>query len=397
MMASCSTKKSGLWKRAALIAFILSSGLLLFPRWTGAAAAQDKGPGYWRTDLVSNGSIWTPNWDSSLVNPWSIACAPDTGPWWVADEGGGRVTLYTGDGIAYPGLTPLVVMTPAEHGVYENSAPAGIVFNGTDDFEIAPGVPARYIFVTRDGAVAAYNSDIDRHYAMLVKDNSPEAVYTGVALATLHGENELYVANFRQKRIDVFNSDFTLILLESRAFIDPLIPDEFAPYNIQNVAGRLLVAFAKPAPDGMNAVPGEGLGYVDLFDTEGNLLLRLEHGPWMNAPWGMSPAPKGFGFFSGHLLIGNSGSGRIAVFDSESGVFAGYLLDAAENAVLSIPGLHALGFGNGDLAGPVTTLYFSAGFHAGLPNILGKITANPVGVPGTLPRPVQPVLYRYGP
>ncbi len=373
---------------------ILSSALLLSASgWTGVALAQDRGAGYWRTDLVSNGFIWTPNWDSSLVNPWGIACLPDSGPWWVADEGRGRLTLYSGDGIAFPGLAPLVVTTPAGNGIYDSSRPTGLAFNGSDHFEIAPGSPARFILVTGSGAIAGYNSAIDRHYAVLIRDNAP-AGYTGVAVAAARGEHAVYAANFRQKSIDVFDSDFTPVLPGDRAFTDPRIPDDFAPYNIQNIGGYLLVAFAKPSPDGMEAVAGEGMGFVDMFDAEGNLVMRLEHGPWMNAPWGMSRAPDGFGLFSGRLLVGNSGSGRIAAFDVASGTFAGYVRDASERAVLSIPGLHALGFGNGDLAGPATTLYFSAGFHTGGPNILGEITTSPPsGISGTTPPPVPQLLY----
>ncbi len=389
-------KRCGRQKGRVKIALTLSAALLLFvPGLTGAAAAQERGPGYWRTDLVSNGFIWTPNWDSSLVNPWGIACSPDGGPWWVADEGRGRATLYTGEGIAFPGLAPLVVTAPAGRGSYDHSTPTGMVFNGTGDFEIAPGAPARFILVTRDGAITGYNSDVDRRYSVLIRDNAP-AVYTGVAIAVMHGENAMYVADFRQKRIDVFDSDFTLVLPGNRAFTDPLVPDDFSPYNIRNIGGYLLVAFAKPSPDGVNADAGEGMGFVDVFDTEGNLVLRLEPGPWMNAPWGMSLAPQGFGLFSGHLLVGNSGSGRIAAFDFASGAFAGYLHDETTHAVLSIPGLHSLDFGNGDLAGPVTSLYFSAGFHEGGQSILGEITTRPVaGIQGTVPasQTGPPMLY----
>lgn len=122
--------------------------------------------------------------------------------------------------------------------------------------------------------------------------------------------------------------------------------------------------------------------------------MRLEQGPWMNAPWGMSLAPQGFGLFSGHLLVGNSGSGRIAAFDFESGTFAGYLHDGTDTSVLSIPGLHALGFGNGDLAGPVTSLYFSAGFHEGGLNIFGEITTVPAaGIPLSRLETGPPMLY----
>jgi hypothetical protein len=53
----------------------------------------------------------------------------------------------------------------------------------------------------------------------------------------------------------------------------------------------------------------------------------LEQGPWLNAPWGVAAAPRNFGFFSNRLLIGNAGSGQIAVYGG-SGRFNGLLRDA---------------------------------------------------------------------
>jgi len=39
------------------------------------------------------------------------------------------------------------------------------------------------------------------------------------------------------------------------------------------------------------------LGYVDIYNSEGQLLQRLEHGDWLNAPWGVALAPLDFGKF----------------------------------------------------------------------------------------------------
>jgi len=41
----------------------------------------------------------------------------------------------------------------------------------------------------------------------------------------------------------------------------------------------------------------------------------------------------GVGFFSNHLLIGNAGSGQIAVYDVDSGRFDGLLRDANGRAI----------------------------------------------------------------
>jgi uncharacterized protein (TIGR03118 family) len=142
---------------------------------------------------------------------------------------------------------------------------------------------------------------------------------------------------------------------------------------VQNIGGSLYVAFAKLGPDG-DEVAGEGLGYVDVFSPSGRLLRRFEHGPWLNAPWGLALAPGDFGAFSHNLLVGQFGSGEIAVYDVSSGRFVGKVQDAA-SAVLSIEGLWALSFGNGATAGPLNTLYFTVGIEDETHGLFGSLTA----------------------
>ncbi len=350
----------------------MSAGLLILLSG-GQVLAQESGERFTRIDLVSNVFGWAKFSDSNLVNPWGIASPPDGGPWWVADEGKGRVTVYSGKGAPLPGLSPLAVTIPVNPGgVNDDSTPTGVVFNGSGGFELAPDVPSMFIFVTRDGTIAGWSSDIDRTSAVPVADNSPEAVYTGATIADLEGKNALYVANFRQGRIEVYDTDFSPILMSKFAFVDPLLPNGYSPYNIQNINGELYVTFAEPRADGRDAAPGEGSGYVDIFDTEGNLILRLEHGPWMNAPWAVTLAPAGFGDLGNHLFVGNSGNGRIALFDPGTGSYEGDMMDAGGSA-LTIPALHGLGFGNNGLAGPATALYFTSGSEEKEDNVFGAI------------------------
>ena len=58
-------------------------------------------------------------------------------------------------------------------------------------------------------------------------------------------------------------------------FADPNLPAGFAPFNVQEIAGRLVVAYAQQDADAEDEVAGPGLGYVDVFDTSGHLLRRL--------------------------------------------------------------------------------------------------------------------------
>ncbi len=116
-----------------------------------------------------------------------------------------------------------------------------------------------------------------------------------------------------------------------------------------------------------------GFGFVDKFSPKGKLLQRLKHGPWLNSPWGVALAPANFGFFSNHLLIGNGGSGQIAVYDVDGGGFDGLLRDANGHAIQS-DRLCALRFGNDHGAGPSNWLFFTAGIGDDAQGLFGFFT-----------------------
>jgi uncharacterized protein (TIGR03118 family) len=89
-------------------------------------------------------------------------------------------------------------------------------------------------------------------------------------------------------------------------------------------------------------------------------------------------APEGFGKFSGDLLIGNFGDGRISAYQrEEDGTFElEGQLRTAEHRPVVIDGLWALEFGNGaPNNGPVTTLFFTAGPDGETHGLFGNITA----------------------
>src|SRR5205085_5544736 len=140
------------------------------------------------------------------------------------------------------------------------------------------------------------------------------------------------------------------------AFSDPALPAGFAPFNVQAGGGMVFVAYAEQDADHEDEVAGPGLGFVDVFDSAGRLLLRLQSGPWMNAPWGITLRPSNFSGpgtggvsavgVSNEVLVGQFGSGQIASFDLKTGSFHGLLLDP-NNQPITIDGLWALGFGNG--------------------------------------------------
>src|SRR5207245_2416022 len=84
-----------------------------------------------------------------------------------------------------------------------------------------------------------------------------------------------------------------------------------APFGIQTIGARIFVTYAKQGPGAKDEIDGQGLGFVDAFDTDGNLLVRAALHGQLNAPWGLALAPASFGRFGGDLLVGNFGDGHV--------------------------------------------------------------------------------------
>lgn len=333
---------------------------------------------YKQTNLVADTSGVAGAMDSNLVNPWGISRSSGS-PWWVSDNGTGMATLYTGTGTA----ASLVVTIPTgDPNVSTTGTPTGQVFNGTQDFQLAPGKPALFIFVTEDGTVSGWNPGVNPSAAVIkVPEKLPvsgASVFKGVALATITDSsggatNFLYVADFRKGRVNVYDKNFHQVSLGEDAFRDDHVRAGFSPFNIQNIGGNLYVAYAKQDSQKHDEVDGAGLGYVDVYTPWGHLINRLEHGWWLNGPWGMTQAPSDFGAYSHDILVGQFGSGNIDVFDPVTGQFKGFLNDAT-NMPITINGLWGINFGGGGTSGPANTLFFAAGSDGEQHGLFGTIT-----------------------
>ena len=364
------SKKTNITKiKASQIAAIL--GLLVFT--TALSLSPVAGvmmQNYKQTNLVSDVPGMAKYTDHNLVNSWGITRGP-TSPWWVADNGKGVSTVYNGTGVPFPLGNPLVVTIPALPGM-TMSTPTGIVYNNGSGFMAKPGNVARFIFVTEDGTISAWNQSVDPHKAILKVNNSKNSVYKGatIAIPIIGGKRYLYVANFKNGSVDVFNTSFKKVAMPKNSFKDSKIPTGYAPFNVQNIRSKVVVTFAKQDANKHDEIDGPGLGYVDIFYPNGTLFMRLRHGSYMNAPWGVAQAPANFGKFSNHLLVGNFGDGRIMAFN-ETGYFKGYLRNMTGS--ISIKGLWGLGFGNGANAGPKNTLYFAAGINDEANGLFGMI------------------------
>jgi uncharacterized protein (TIGR03118 family) len=324
---------------------------------------------YHQTNLVSDIPGVARLTDPNLVNPWGMAAGPAT-PIWVSDNGSNVTTLYRG-AIAGSALTPIPLVVGIPTG-----APTGQVFNDAKNFDISSGKfhgPPLFIFATETGSITGWNPGVPAPAPSVwaqVGVTVPNAVYKGLAINTDPTGDFLYAANFRAGTIDVFNGKYKMVHWGG-AFRDSAIPAGYAPFNIQNIGGRLYVTYAKQDAAKHDDVAGAGHGYVDVYDLRGHLLQRLASKGHLNSPWGLAWAPAGFGHFSGDLLVGNFGDGAINAYNPSTGHFDGQLRNEDGN-VIAINGLWGLRFGDG-VAGTPTTLFFTAGIGDESHGLMGTI------------------------
>jgi uncharacterized protein (TIGR03118 family) len=312
-----------------------------------------------------------------LINAWGIGLSPTTGAFWVSDNGTGKTTLYVGDVAGSKFANAGLVVSGLGN-------PTGQVFNPTTDFKISAGgatAAAVFIFVSEDGSITAWNPGVPppgpSTQAQVVVPAS-NAVFKGVTIATntigSKTGNFLYAADFRDNKVDVFDGTFKATTLDG-TFTDPTLPAGFAPFNVENLNGKLYVTFAKQDAAMHDDVRGPGNGFVDVFDTSGKFLQRLVSNGNLNSPWGLAIAPAGFGGFGGDLLVGNFGDGHVNAYDPTTGTFAGTLKNT-DGDILTIDGLWGLTFGNGVTAGDKSTLYFTAGPGGENHGLFGSLKAS---------------------
>jgi len=305
-----------------------------------------------QVNLVGNNDEYgNPHIDARLQNAWGITF-PTSGPAWVNAEVTGKSFLFNGDG-TQPGLSPISIPGP---GTSTIGHPTGIVFNSTTDFKLPNGNPARFIFVTDDGTISGWNGGST---AVRKVDDSPDAGYFGVAIANDGGNNFLYVANFAEKGIDVYDKNWAEV---TKTFNDPNLPADYSPFNIQAIDNKLYVMYAKQGEDG-DEIHHPGFGIVDIYNPNGTIIQRFISNGQLNSPWGIAKAPAGFwgpGSELGNVyLVGNFGDGHINAYDA-SGNFLGQLRASGEP--IFIEGLWGIAFA------PSTStsidhnrLYFAAG------------------------------------
>jgi uncharacterized protein (TIGR03118 family) len=302
----------------------------------------------------------------------------------VDDNHTGLSTVYDVNGRREPG-TVAIPLPPGSTGT-SPSAPDGTVLNTTASFVITANgrsAPATSIFATEDGTIAAWNQRVDRRHALIEVDNSAAgAVYKALTLASNEQGTFLYATNFHNGTVDVFDSQFHQVHLAG-SFTDPNLPAGFAPFGIKNINGTLFVTYAKQlAPDNHDDQAGPGNGFIDEFDTSGNLIGRFASQGPLTSPHGLALAPADFGAFGGALLVGNFGDGRINAFDVKTGKFLGQLSDAAGRPLVNV-GIWGMTFGNGAGGTRTNTLYFAAGINGENDGLFASISPAAAGNEGS--------------
>lgn len=325
--------------------------------------------GYSQHNLVSDkpAAAAADHTDPSLLNPWGVAFFPG-GPFWVSDNGAGVSTLY--DGLGVKNALTVTIPPPAGDTNPGAPGPSGMVWNGNPlAFPVGNSLvntaAALFIWATEDGTIAAWQGTLSPITAAVtvVPNNAfgsgTDPVYKGLAIGNNSAGLFLYATDFRSGKIAVWDSTFAPNAALNAKFVDNKIPGGFAPFGIQNINGQLWVSYAKQDAAKHDPVLGAGRGFVDIFDTDGNLLRRFAQRGVLNAPWGMVLAPRHFGDFSNDILIGNFGDGKISAWDPKTGNFIDWIRDGSGKTI-KLGSLWALTFGGGMTASP-QTLYFTTG------------------------------------
>jgi uncharacterized protein (TIGR03118 family) len=384
--------------------FTVSIGVALL---TGAISF---GQHYTQTNLVSSTSGIAPVTDSEFINAWGLSRGPGS-TWWISENVMGVAGLYNGAGVEQSLTVTIPPADPTNKNTPKGS-PTGTIFNGSQtDFLLAPGKPAVFLFSTIDGTIAGWNPNVavaqgatpPSTRAVTVVRTTDGSVYTGLTSALINAKPYLYAANFSKGRVDIYDNAFHRVDISKQhfdedssnhdgdssesSFVDDSLPRSYVPFNVKAVGNDIVVTYVLLEEGARFETDGPGLGFVDIYSATGRLLRRLEHGDWLNAPWGVALAPLDFGRFSHDLLVGQfagggdtQSSGYIAAYDLTTGKLDGLLQDVSGKP-LAINGIWSLSPGNVSphnsdaAAAPAAQVYFTAGPNKGSGELFGYLTS----------------------
>jgi uncharacterized protein (TIGR03118 family) len=319
--------------------------------------------------------------DPFLLNAWGISHSTGS-PFWVSDNGAGVATLYSVNPTTNA-VTKVTLGSPPDPsgGVVipppGSGTPTGQVFNTAAGGGAFDG--DTFLFVSEDGTVSGWRNALGTT-AEVLQIGVTANVYKGTTLITTGGHSYLLSANFRAGTIDVLKGDTAAPNLTGK-FIDPNLPANYAPFNIQVLGSTIYVTYALQDAAKHDDDPGAGHGFVDAFNLDGTFVGRVGSMGDLNSPWGLAIAPASFTGFAGDLLVGNFGDGTIDVFNPNPAT-PGLLgeLSGSDGKPLVIDGLWGLIPGNDGQGGRSQDIYFSAGPNGetdGLFGVLQSVSSAP--------------------
>ena len=172
--------------------------------------------------------------DPSLVNAWGVSRSAGS-PFWVSDNGTGVATLYAvSPTTGIPVKQGLTVTIPGDGSVTGQAFAGSLAGNFNAD---------TFLFVSEDGTISGWRNALGTA-AETLQPGSPTNSYKGAALATIAGNSYLYAANFLTGKVDVLKGSAGAPNLAG-TFTDPTLPSGFAPFNVENLGGRIYVTYAK--------------------------------------------------------------------------------------------------------------------------------------------------------
>ena len=158
-----------------------------------------------QVNLVGNNDEYDPvRIDPLLVNAWGIAFS-SFGTIWLSAEATGVSTVYNKDGNqALPAVT---IPSPTAN---TGGHPTGQVFHSGRGFRLPNGNPARFIFAGADGVISGWTGGAAAFRVI----NDPGEAYLGIAVARNGVDSFLYVANFSENEIEVFDTAWNEVDME---------------------------------------------------------------------------------------------------------------------------------------------------------------------------------------
>ncbi|BCS83475.1 NHL-repeat-containing protein [Cotonvirus japonicus] len=343
------------------------------PSFVGACGIQPLGSPFgarravttWKVNyLISNRTNQAAHTDPDLINPWGIALFDNQ--IWVVNGGTDTLTNYDLFG------NKLLGSISVRNTDHNSSYPTGLAINCNGNFSTTNGSLTKaglFLTCSEHTTVHSYNPQVNPLVSYLVLNQQltgEVGVYRGLAIVG----DVLYLADFFQGHIDVFDSNYNRLL--GLPFVDgdtsEPIPLSYGPTNIVNIGCFLYVLWARKDPSvPLQAIDGAGFGYISVFQLDGTFVRRFTSRGVLNNPWAMIPAPEECGFPPGSFLVSNHGDGRINVFDC-AGKYVGPLLNQS-GLPMVIEGVRGLAPHYTDF----NEIYFTASYEENIDGLTGSI------------------------